>query len=119
MGTNPNVRYVEELVNTFPPGMEGWRLYRVEYASKDGVVVAEGRLWVLPGFEPHCRANGLRVAELMGENDRLAEAIVDAIRSLNVAENGGDVTEVTYDLNDALGGAYRKDDETGKLIVGP
>lgn len=118
MGTNPSVRYVEEMVNTFPPEIKGWRLYRAEYSNREGVVVAEGRLWVPPGSEPHSQANGLRVAQLMGDNDRLTEAIVDALESLVRAETGGDVTEVTYDLNDALGGQYRKDDETGKLIVG-
>lgn len=37
------ISYIEEMVNTFPPGFEGWRLYRVEFSNG-----RSGAIWCSP-----------------------------------------------------------------------
>lgn len=42
------VRLVEQAVMNYPPGMDGWRMYRIEYGVPAERCIAEGVIW-LPG----------------------------------------------------------------------
>jgi len=42
------VSLVEYGVNTFPEGLEGWRLFRIEYGGHAEDCITEGLIWLPP-----------------------------------------------------------------------
>lgn len=40
------VGFTEEMVFNPPPGMEGWRCYRIEYGGPNASTIVEGRIWL-------------------------------------------------------------------------
>ena len=40
------VSLVEQMVNTYPKGMEGWRFYRIEYGGHAEDCLCEGNIWL-------------------------------------------------------------------------
>lgn len=43
---NLEVDFTEEMVFNAPPGMEGWRCYRIEYGGPNESTIIEGRIWL-------------------------------------------------------------------------
>jgi hypothetical protein len=86
------IRYVEESVNTPPAGMEGWRLFRIEYG--DGL--AEGRVWMPPLMRPADTA----VSNAPLDVQTLAVAVVASLQS---ADTLGDVAYVADILCEIAG----------------
>jgi hypothetical protein len=41
-----DISLVEYGVNTFPKGLEGWRMYRIEYGGHAEACLAEGLIWL-------------------------------------------------------------------------
>ena len=41
-----NINFVEEMVQTFPKGMENWRMYRIEYGGHAEACLIESVIWL-------------------------------------------------------------------------
>ena len=82
------IRYVEEMANTIPPGLEGWRLYRIVY----GDTGAEGRVWMPPLMQP---AN---VTHRQPGAHTLQQLAAATAWELKFCETLGDVAEVAEEL---------------------
>jgi len=52
MSGTADVRLVEYGVVRHPEGMDGWRMFRIEYGGFNEQCVTEGMIWLPPGADP-------------------------------------------------------------------
>lgn len=47
-----NIRLIEQMVLNSPKGMEGWRMFRIEYGGHAERCLAEGLIWLPQCLDP-------------------------------------------------------------------
>ena len=59
---------IEYVVQTYPPGLEGWSLYRVEYGGHAENCIFETHLWLPPNLDVRKWENYMKAE--MGDRNR-------------------------------------------------
>ena len=69
MFTRQPVSLVEYAVFRRPEGLEGWRLYRIEYGGHAENCITEGSIWLPPNLSPQALEDGIQFYASQGEPD--------------------------------------------------